>query len=194
MARSGSSEYAGTTPSSGDASGGSGDGLERVSIADAGGDASGGELGGDGLDADLYQRNQDGSVKRNADGSPRRKRGRKGTGSGSSGSASKNPVSVSGIEALLFSTHAILSAALHTPELALEKTESQALAEATANVARHYPTSISAKTIDWAALATCLAFTYGPRAVMIRQRLDAEREQRSRNSRREEFAPLQPVN
>lgn len=193
MARRGDSEYAGTTPSGEGEGGPSGDGLERVSIA-AAGDASGGGDIGDGLDADIYQRNADGSVKRNADGSPRRKRGKRTGSGGSSASASKNPVSVSGIEALLFSTHAILSAALHTPELALEKQESQALAEATANVARHYPTSISAKTIDWAALATCLAFTYGPRAVMIRQRLDAEREQRLRNSRPAEFAPLQPVN
>lgn len=191
MARRGDSEYSGTTPSG---EGEGGDSLERVSIA-AAGDASGGGDIGDGLDADIYQRNADGSVKRNADGTPRRKRGpRKGGGSGSSASASKNPISVSGIEALLFSTHAIISAALHTPELALEKVESQVLAEATANVARHYPTSISAKTIDWAALATCLAFTYGPRAVMIRQRLDAEREQRARNQRPAEFAPLQPVN
>lgn len=75
----------------------------------------------------------------------------------------------------------ILAAGLKTPELALEKQESQALAEATANVARHYPTSISAKTIDWAALATCLAFTYGPRVVMVRQRLDKERNQRDRD-------------
>lgn len=175
MARRPTSEYAGTAPAGDGESGGGGDSLELASVADAG---AGAGVSGDGLDADLYQRNADGSVKRNSDGTPRRKRGRK--PGGSVGNSAKNPVSVSGIEALLFSTHAILSAALHTPELALEKTESLALAEATANVARHYPTSISAKTIDWAALATCVAFTYGPRAVMIRQRLDAEREDKFR--------------
>ncbi len=181
MARRPTGEYDGTTPSSDGASGSGGNGLELASVADAGAGSIGGDgTGGDGLEADIYQRNPDGSVKRNGDGSPRRKRGRKAGSSGSAGSSAKNPVSVSGVEALLFSTHAILSTALHTPELALEKAESQALAESVANVARHYPTSISAKTIDWAALATCLAFTYGPRAVMIRQRLDAEREQRNR--------------
>lgn len=177
MARRGDSEYAGTTPSSGDAGGSGGDGLELVSVASLGGDDNGGGGDGDGIDTDLYQRNADGSVKRNADGSPRKKRGRK-AGSGSSGTTSKNPLSVSGIEALLFSTHAILSAALNTPELELEKIESQALAEATANVARHYPTSISAKTIDWCALATCLGLTYGPRVVLVRNRLAKERERK----------------
>lgn len=179
MARRGDSEYAGTTPSGGDAGGSGGDGLELVSVASLGGDDNGGGGDGDGIDTDLYQRNADGSVKRNADGSPRKKRGRKaGSGSGSSGTTSKNPLSVSGIEALLFSTHAILSAALNTPELELEKIESQALAEATANVARHYPTSISAKTIDWCALATCLGLTYGSRVVLVRNRLAKERERK----------------
>lgn len=181
MARRGDSEYAGTGPSGGDAGGGGGDGLEVVSIAGTVGDGLGGGDSGDGIESDLYQRNADGSVKRNADGSPRRKRGRK-AGSGSGGNTSKNPVSVSGIEALLFSTHAILSAALNTPEIMLEKVESQGLAEAVANVARHYPTSISAKTIDWAALATCLGLTYGPRVVLVRQRMAKERERKEPGS------------
>lgn len=85
---------------------------------------------------------------------------------------------MSGIEALLFSTHAILAAGLKVPEIALSKTEAETLAKATADVAKHYPTSISPKTIAWCNLATCVGLTYGPRVYMVRSRLDKEKRER----------------
>lgn len=71
---------------------------------------------------------------------------------------------------MLYSTHMILAAALKTPEVALEKDEAKALAEATAEVAKHYPTAISPVTIAWVNLATCVGLTYVPRVYMISKR------------------------
>lgn len=69
------------------------------------------------------------------------------------------------------------------PEIALEKSEAKALAEATAEVAKHYPMAIDPKTIAWVNLATCMGLTYGPRVYMLRKRLDAEaREKRHRRA------------
>lgn len=61
------------------------------------------------------------------------------------------------------------AAMLSAPELAIEQSEANMLAQATADVARHYP---SVKTpieiTDWIGLITVCGMVYGPRLVAIR--------------------------
>lgn len=84
---------------------------------------------------------------------------------------------VQGISALLFSIHLGVSAIAKAPELALDQEESDKLAKATANVARHYGIAASAKVLDWAALFATLGAVYGPRIILINMRTRSERTQ-----------------
>lgn len=179
----------GGTDDNDDDSSGSGDGsgvgsgpIDAGAIFGAGGGSSGDDTGsGDGSgsgDADEFVRNADGSIKRNKDGSPRKRRGRKPGVSNRPGAPSKAKLSVEGVTALLLSIHTMGAAALKTPELALTEGEAQSMASAVANVARHYPTQIDPRVLDWSNLIMCLGMAYGPRLYNIRERQEQERRQR----------------
>ena len=71
----------------------------------------------------------------------------------------------------------MLSHAIKTPELILTEKESEALANAAANVARHYHLSASQKAMDWGNFIIALSVCYGPRMVAINQRKKTERKQ-----------------
>jgi len=146
----------------------------QLDVDGDGGGSDSGDAGGSNH-GDEYVRHADGTVKRNKDGSPRRKRGRKPNGRGPSTSTSKGKISVSGLEAILLSFHGMAAAALKAPELALEKDEAHALAEAAAAVASYYPTTIDPKTLAWINLGTAAVVCYGPRMYMIAARVREER-------------------
>lgn len=97
------------------------------------------------------------------DGTTKRTRAKRGEGK----AKTTGPVSVSGIESVLFSAHLMLSAALQEPNLALSKEEAHGLAEAAAEVARHYPTTIDPKMMAWANLAMAVGLVYGPRVYTL---------------------------
>lgn len=78
---------------------------------------------------------------------------------------------------MLHSTHQMLSALTRIPELEINRTQAQALAQSAANVARHYDVSASAKMIDWYNLAQVSALLYGSIFFTVRARRKAEREQ-----------------
>jgi hypothetical protein len=59
---------------------------------------------------------------------------------------------------------------LKSPELVLEKGEADALANAIAEVEKHYSISLSPETRAWLGLATTAAMIYGPRAYLIAKR------------------------
>lgn len=164
------SEFAGTD---GGNDGGSSGAIDPTKLAGGtgAGTGDGGTAGGDGDDFDPAI--HEGRDKRNADGSYRRKRGRK----AGAGSAAKStaPISVSGIEAVLVSMHGIMAAAIKVPELALAETEAAALAAAVAEVSRHYPMTIDPKTLAWFNLAGCAATIYGPRIYLAKARISNER-------------------
>lgn len=67
------------------------------------------------------------------------------------------------------------AAFLKSPELALEKSEADALAGAISEVEKFYSISLSPETRAWLGLATVGAMVYGPRAYTIIQRRKAER-------------------
>jgi hypothetical protein len=72
--------------------------------------------------------------------------------------------------------HVTAARFLDCPELAIEAREAEALLHATGNVLRHYNIETTQKTMDFIALGTCIATTYGFRAMAIQHRLKAERE------------------
>ena len=59
---------------------------------------------------------------------------------------------------------------LKSPELALEKQEADALAQAISEVEKHYSVTLTPETRAWLGLAGCCAMIYGPRAYMIHKR------------------------
>ena len=79
-----------------------------------------------------------------------------------------------GIEKLLLSLHTLAAAGLKYPELLLDQAEAKSLAEAIANVERHYSFGLSEKSADWGNLMLALGTVYGTRAMAIKWRLDQE--------------------
>jgi len=65
---------------------------------------------------------------------------------------------------------------LKSPELALEKGEADALAQAISEVEKFYSVSLSPETRAWLGLAGTAAMIYGPRAYMIQKRRRSERQ------------------
>lgn len=148
--------------------------VDPATATSGSGDGSGDNAG----DADEYVRDAAGNIKRNKDGSPRKRRGRKpGSGnsaaSGSSAqSKAKAKLSVSGIESLLIGIHLSLAAGLRTPEIALEADESAPLAKAIAEVAQYYPMpDMTEKAIAWGALIMIVGKTYIPKYMLAQQRI-----------------------
>ena len=136
-------------------------------------DNSGGVVSGE-FDPDVHV----GRDKRNADGSYTRKRGRRaGSGGGRVAAAKKNPSSVNTIETALVGIHLLLAAATKADELVLEPDESKPLAEAIAELTKHYDIpGLDAKAMAWVGLIMVAGKVYVPRAMLIKARLDEEAE------------------
>lgn len=111
----------------------------------------------------------------NASGEPvKRRRGRP-PGSGNASKAAKVPVNVSGLEKLLLGIHTSL-AFVAAPEWAMETDEARELAQASADVLRHYkPEFLDQKTVDWINLIQCVGIAYGGRFMAMRERKRADR-------------------
>lgn len=82
----------------------------------------------------------------------------------------------------------MLAAITKIPELKIEQAESKQLAEAAANVARHYNVQASAKAIDISNLVMVCIMLYGSRIYAINARMKSERAQRA------EPRPTNPAN
>lgn len=81
----------------------------------------------------------------------------------------------------------MLAGLTKTPELALDKSESDAIADATAKVAVHYDVTASPKIVAWCNLTMCLGMVYGTRFIAISARKKNERAKRS-----EKVSPIRP--
>ena len=118
---------------------------------------------------------------RNADGTFRRKRGRK-----SGGSNTKSRASVQGDikETAIFLTqglmlfHTSLAAMTGTPELILEEAEAKAVSESTLTLAAMYDLTPDPKLQAMLNLAIILGTTYGTRYIAIRARKAQEKEEK----------------
>jgi len=85
---------------------------------------------------------------------------------------------LSALNGALVAVHVTAARFLDCPELAIEPREADALLHATGNVLRHYNIETTQKTMDFIALGTCIATTYGFRAMAIQHRLKTDREPR----------------
>lgn len=123
-----------------------------------------------------------GRDKRNADGSYRRKRGRK---SGSGGSATGKASSSGDIKAAaemlsqtLMLLHVGIASSTRCPEMVLDKGESDMLAKATVNVMEQFDITPDPKVQAMAGLIIAAGTVYGPRVYLIRDRVKQEAKQR----------------
>ena len=96
-----------------------------------------------------------------------KKRGRK---PGSKNAPKEKNVDLKGVESLLLSIHTILATSTQIPELVLDKDEAHRVAEAIANVSRHYDMGASEKMVDWGNLFLVFGAVYGTRIWAYRLR------------------------
>jgi hypothetical protein len=150
--------------------------------SDEPGNDDNGNRGTDGgyFDASIHA----GPDKRNADGSYTLKRGRKPGGSGnhSGGRARRAPKvesSLEGIQGLLIGVHEMLAAVTVSPELTINNGEAVTMSKALKQLADQYDMVIDPKVAAWVNLIGVAGFIYGPRAVMIRERLKDEAKART---------------
>jgi len=118
-----------------------------------------------------------------ADG--KRKRGRpRGSGTGqrerapeasASVNEAKAPLSIDGVSAILLSVHTMAASFFAVPELDIEKSEANNLANAIKSVADHYDVKASEKSLAWANLVSVTAMVYGTRMFAYRARKSMER-------------------
>lgn len=117
--------------------------------------------------------------KRNKDGSFTRKRGRKSSsasgGNRNSNRQKDNSTNIESLTTLLAIVHAGLASATKTPELALDLDDSEALANATANVLIEFDIQPNPKVQAVVGLVMTAGGIYGPKIYMIRERKKEER-------------------
>jgi hypothetical protein len=90
------------------------------------------------------------------------------------------------LSAIFMAIHLGIASVTSTPEIELEKEESDKLAAASVAVASHYNIEASEKALAWTNLCVVGFLTYGPRVFAIRIRKqtaaeDAAREQTARD-------------
>lgn len=173
MARNGG-EYGGTEPASSGASGNdsviAGSSIDPASLAGAGAGGTTDSAGGT-FDPAIHS----GPDKFNADGTFRRKRGRKSGGGGNNpGKASSQTDLKSSVEMLsqtLALLHMGIASATSAPEMVIDKNESDMLAKATVNLLDQFDITPDPKMQAVAGLIIAAGSVYGPRVYLIRERL-----------------------
>jgi len=96
-----------------------------------------------------------------------KKRGRKPKSESGSSAQTGAKLSVTGVEKILLGIHAMLYGVTGIPDLAITQEEARELAEATANVARHYEAVLTDKQIDISALITVIFAVYGQKIFAV---------------------------
>lgn len=100
-------------------------------------------------------------------------------GSGGNARASteaKAGIPVDALAGTIVGLHALLSATLKIPELALAQSEGQVLASALANLQRYYPVHVTEKALAWGNVFSALGIVYGTRLGAMMARQKAERQ------------------
>lgn len=131
------------------------------------------DVNGDEFDPDIHA----GRDKRNADGSWRKKRGRRSSGGNSqrkAGSRSNSQASVEALTRALAIVHLGIATATKTPELILEENEAETLAAATANVLEEFDIKPNPKVEAIFGLVVAAGSIYGPKVYFIQQRRKGE--------------------
>lgn len=133
---------------------------------------NGGSDSGDDFDPAIHI----GRDKRNADGSYRRKRGRRAGNSAPNQRRTKadSSASVESLTRILTVLHVGIAAATKTPEMVLEDVEAKALANATAEVLAQFDIRPDPRIEAVIGLCVVAGGIYGPRAYLIRERRKEE--------------------
>lgn len=155
----------------------------------------------DGDDA-RFARDADGNIIRNADGSPRKKRGRKPGGGRSPVARQANDTKnlKSAVETLSMAIgglHLAIAGFTKSPEMQLDDTESKALSESIVNVMDQFDMSPDPRIVAVGGLIATASTIYGPRMYMIRERRKEEKNKNSPNDKSaiiESFGEMSPNN
>lgn len=164
----------------GDSSGGSADPAAIL------GTAAG--TGGSGND-DGYIRGDDGSILYDVRGRARKRR--KSRGTGGRGKAAGKKVPVDALAQLLALAHGTLALLTKTPELEITENESRMLANPLSDVLVLYDVVPPPELLVAMQIMHAASYVYGPRIVMIRNRLKEEREARAAEAAKD-VTPKQP--
>lgn len=154
--------------------------------------SNGGELGSEEIDGgkfaapdelisgDEYERDDNGTVRTNRDGSPRKKRGRKaggnsrGSGGASGGSAKKssarNNQAIDGLSSTLLLVHSTLATFTKVEEFEIDQQESDMLAGSIANVMEQFDIQPDPKIAAIVGLVGTAGLIYGPRIALYKMR------------------------
>ena len=97
-----------------------------------------------------------------------KRRGRK---PGQKNKEKTDTTSIKSLSSLLFVVHVSLANLVKSPSLMLNQEECDKLAEATANVSKHYNLSLTEKQRDILAFAFCAGSIYAPRIVQARKEI-----------------------
>jgi hypothetical protein len=87
----------------------------------------------------------------------------------------EEPFDRAGLAKKLQGWHQLAAMLLHTPELALDYDEAEMLVGDVENLTREYGISLSGKTAAWLGLAGSLAMVYAPRALIVAQKVQANK-------------------
>lgn len=137
-----------------------------------------------------------------AGGDIRRTRGRPvGSGKSKPTSASRRgekaaPISVKGIEKILYSMHAMAASAFSTPELSLDAQEAAHLSAAVTDVASFYNATLDPKITAWVGLFGVLGMVYGPRiaSYKLRKQMETLTQKKPENAQQQTVAQTQTLN
>ena len=159
-------------------------------IFDFGSDATGGGNGGDsGQGGSGGNFDPAAPLGYKADGTPRKRRGRKpGSAAGIGGQKASRVPAVDAIAGTLYSIHGLLAAAV-APELMLSEDEANKLAKATAQVAEVSNWDIDPRALAWSNLTMTAIAIYGPRALHIYARVQYERRRKTDGENKAAPAP-----
>lgn len=139
------------------------------------GDGSG-SVGRDANGTEFDPEQHIGRDKLNADGSFRRKRGRKSnSAAGGNRSKANNQASIDSLTRMLAVVHVGIAGVLHAPEMMLEDNESAALAGSIANVLEQFDIRPDPRIEAVIGLCVVSGSIYGPRIYNIRERRKQER-------------------
>lgn len=170
---------------SGDESGDSGIESANASFLNLGGGSNSGDDSG-GNDRDSNGDLWDGDIHtekrtKNADGTWRKKRGRKASSASSGnrygrGSTQKsNKANIESLASILAIVHAGLASATKTPEIVLDGDDADALAKAATNVLVEFDVTPNPKVQAVVGLVMTCGAVYGPKAYLIKERLKEEK-------------------
>lgn len=172
----GADEFAGTSNGPDDQPNGlDGGAIDPASAAGIGTD--GGGIGGDTIgDGDNYVRNADGTVKRNRDGSPRRKRGRKAGNKNPSGNTANLKGSIDALTSMLFVGHTMLAGVTNIRELEIDQEEAKLLANGAVPVLDMFDFAPDPRFVAVFGLLAACGQVYGPRVYLYKMRMQQEKD------------------